>query len=544
MSRVETFDATQADLFANLSNLSRSTRSVRASGCAALCLILAMGCGHMGVGSHATPIAHDEDDALQVPRGVGAPHAPRPLAAPEVPEHPYMAQHGASCMHVDPYTTNTYEWSGPLGHDPEVTSRSMGYIGGECPTHNFDQQGRMVTVCVRQRSPTLLLLDPNTLQVLAAHSLPTRRTPLFGVRAMTEDTSGGAYFYLDDQDRAVVGTGDGTIAVIGVVEGQDGPRFALERRIALQRELRLPDGSLDKLTAVMPDFQGNYWFVARYGTVGVVTPGGTVKARRLEGEEIENSFSVAEDGVYIVSDHALYRFEVGRRGQPQVVWRETYDRGTRRKVGQINQGSGTTPTLLGDDYVAIADNAEPRMNVLVYRRGREHTNHRRVCATPVFTDGESATENTLIGHGRSLVVENNAGYDIFSTMQDGRTSAPGLARVDIREDESGCDITWESSEISQTTVPKLSTATGLIYLYTKLPDAPGGVDAYYFTAIDFETGRTAYSVLTGTGMRYDNHWAAITLSADGTAYVGVLNGLIRVRDRETALSARTPTPTF
>ena len=113
--------------------------------------------------------------------------------------------------------------------------------------------------------------------------------------------------------------------------------------------------------------------------------------------------------------------------------------------------------------------------------------------------------------------------------------------MDVREDESGCDIVWESSEISQTTVPKLSTATGLIYVYTKLPDAPGGVDAYYFTAIDFETGRTAYSVLTGTGMRYDNHWAAITLSPDGTAYVGVLNGLIRVRDRETALSA-TPAP--
>lgn len=505
----------------------------------ALCLVMAMGCGHMGVGSHATPISHDEDDARQVPRGLGAPHAPRPLAAPEVPEHPYMARHGASCMHVDPHTTNAYEWSGPLGHDPEVTSRAMGYVGGECPTHNFDQQGRMVTVCVRQRSPTLLLLDPDTLQVLAAHSLPTRRTPLFGVREMTSDTSGGAYFYLDDQDRAVVGTGDGTIDVIGVVDGEGGPEFALQRRIELQEELTLADGSLDKITAVMPDFDGNYWFVARYGTVGVVGTNGQVKARRLLGEEIENSFSVAEDGVYIVSDHALYRFELGRRGEPRVVWRETYDRGTGRKVGQINQGSGTTPTILGD-YVVIADNAEPRMNVLVYRRDRVHRN-RRVCRTPVFADGLSATENTLIGHGRSLVVENNAGYDIFSTMQDGRTSAPGLARLDIREDESGCDVVWESDEISQTTVPKLSTATGLIYVYTKLPDAPGGVDAYYFTAIDFETGRTAYSVLTGTGMRYDNHWAAITLSPDGTAYVGVLNGLIRVRDRETALSA-TPAP--
>ena len=59
-------------------------------------------------------------------------------------------------------------------------------------------------------------------------------------------------------------------------------------------------------------------------------------------------------------------------------------------------------------------------------------------------------------------------------------------------------------------------------------------DAYYFTAIDFKTGKTVYRVLTGTGVRYDNNWAAISLAPDGTAYVGVLNGLVRVRDRRAA----------
>ena len=88
----------------------------------------------------------------------------------------------------------------------------------------------------------------------------------------------------------------------------------------------------------------------------------------LPGEQIENSFSVGPDGVYIVSDHALYRMERAADGTPHVVWRETYDRGTQRKVGQINQGSGTTPSLIGDKYVAIADNAEPRLHALVYRR--------------------------------------------------------------------------------------------------------------------------------------------------------------------------------
>ena len=484
----------------------------------------------MSVGRTPRPIGRDVDAERLVPNYAGAQHASRPLASPAVPEHPFMAQHGASCMHVDPYTTNAYDWPGPRGRDPEVTTRSNGFLGGECPTVNFDREGRIITACVNQRVPSLLLLDPDTLQVLARHDLPARRTPLLRIREMVDDTSGGAYFYLDQLDRAVIGAADGSIRIVRLDESTGSPRFVIDAEHDLTRALALGEGRLDKITAVVPDYQGNLWFVARYGTVGFVSRDGAVRSLRLEGEEIENSFSVANEGAYIVSDHALYRFEVGPRGTPRVVWRETYDRGSRRKLGQINRGSGTTPTLLGEDYVAIGDNAEPRMNVLVYRRERT-SDHRRVCATPVFRPGQSATENTFIGHGRSLVVENNAGYDIFTTMTGGRTSAPGIVRVDIRADESGCDVVWESDEISQTAVPKLSTATGLVYLYTKLPDSPRSLDAYYFTAVDFATGRTAYRVLTGTGIRYDNHWAAIALAEDGSAYVGVLNGLVRIRDR-------------
>ena len=64
------------------------------------------------------------------------------------------------------------------------------------------------------------------------------------------------------------------------------------------------------------------------------------------------------------------------------------------------------------------------------------------------------------------------------------------------------------------------------------------IDAYYFTAIDFESGRTAYRVLTGTGVRYDNNWASISLAPDGTAFVGVLNGVVRVRDNLESAAAK------
>ena len=357
--------------------------------------------GHMRVGK-GRAIPWDASVQPLVPTRHGSAHVPEPLAAPYAPEHPFMAPHGASSMHVDPFTTNAYSWAGPLGHAPEVSSRSMGFLGGECPTINFDRKGRIVTVCVSKKTPTLLLLEPESLSVLASYELPARRTSMLMLRKTMNDTSGGAYFYLDHLDRAVVGTADGAIEIIAVEGEGELVRFVKEERIELAEQLRLPDGQLDKITAVMPDFSGNYWFVARYGTMGFVEARAEgdrrprrVVSRRLWGEEIENSFSMAPEGAYIVSDHALYHFAASERGELELVWREAYDRGTRRKVGQINQGSGTTPTLLGEDYVVIADNAEPRMNVLVYRRKAE-ARDRLVCQTPVFSDGQSATENTLI----------------------------------------------------------------------------------------------------------------------------------------------------
>jgi hypothetical protein len=484
----------------------------------------------MREGSRPRRIRSVQRHQQHVPDGEGQAHLATPLAEPTVPPHPFMAPHGASCMHVDPGTTNTYAWPGPLGVTPQVDSRQMGLLGGECPTMNFDRRGRIVAVCVRDRRPSLVLLDPNSLAVLDRYALPRRRTPLLRVRKIMQDTSGGAYFYLDQHDRAVIGTTAGTIQIVETLETPAGPRFRSARSIDLAETLQRADGELDKITAVLPDYAGNYWFAARHGTVGVVA-GSRVQHLRFEREEIQNAFSVGPEGVYVVTDHALYRLGLREGGAPEIVWREAYDRGGRRKVGQINQGSGTTPTLLGHDYVAIADNAEPRMNVLVYRRNGAEPS-RLVCKLGVFEPHRSATENTLIGHGRSLIVENNYGYDIFRTMRRGKTSAGGVARIDVRADESGCDLIWESKEISQTAVPKLSTATGLVYLYTKLKDQPQGIDAYYFTAIDFETGRTVYRVLTGTGVRYDNNWASISLAPDGTAFVGVLNGLIRVRDQK------------
>ena len=76
-------------------------------------------------------------------------------------------------------------------------------------------------------------------------------------------------------------------------------------------------------------------------------------------------------------------------------------------------------------------------------------------------------------------------------------------------------------------VPKFSAKTGLIYTYTK-PVGPGTIDRWYWSALDFQTGREVYSVLAGTGILFNNNYAAAYLSAKGVGYVGVVGGVVRI----------------
>jgi hypothetical protein len=233
--------------------------------------------------------------------------------------------------------------------------------------------------------------------------------------------------------------------------------------------------------------------------------------------------------VYVVSDKAMYRLSAGADGTPTIGWRETYDRGTARKTGQINQGSGTTPTLLGEDYVAITDNADDRMHVLVYRRTGPAA-RRLVCSVPVFASGASATENSMVGWDNGLVVENNSGYRDPRPVLGRETVAGGLAKVDVLPKGKGCRVAWTSTEHSPSVVPKLSRGNGLLYVYTHEEAGAGIDDAWYLTAVDFRTGRTAYKVHVGDGPIHDNAWLPVTLGPDGSAYVGLLGQLIAVRD--------------
>ena len=127
-----------------------------------------------------------------------------------------------------------------------------------------------------------------------------------------------------------------------------------------------------RITSALPDWQGRIWFVSKKdGVIGVLdTKTGKIETITLN-EEIENSFAVDRDGVYIASDKRMYRFNAGKDNKPVADWKVTYKNSGITKPSQLNAGTGTTPTIFNHGkFVTITDNADP-MNVVVYRTAKK-----------------------------------------------------------------------------------------------------------------------------------------------------------------------------
>ena len=465
----------------------------------------------------------------------GKPAVAQPLGPSPFPDHPFMSNAGANSMHGDGYASDTHPFAGPLGRAPQVVRATK----NTCAAMTFTSRKLALMQCGGVQNFTMRLVDPATLTDLATYNLPPRPSTFRAISNADFDAiysdSSGAYFYLDQHDRFVVADAAQQIQRVEHVQAVDGT-WSFRRTDNWDLTPYLPHDcespsnprpqtECDAVSAVLPDWDGRMWWVTRHGRVGTVDPAnGRIRLIKLPNEEIQNSHAVGPDGVYIVSDRAMYRFQAAADGTPRVVWRMPYDRGTARKTGQINQGSGTTPTLLGRDYVAITDNADARMHVLVYRRSSGSL----VCSVPVFTAGASATENSLIGWDDGLVVENNFGYRDPRPVLGRTTIAGGLTRVDVAPE--GCGVRWTSKEHAPSVVSKLSRGNGLLYTYTHNEVAAGMQDEWHLTAIDFRTGRTVFKVYVGSGPLYDNAWLPITIGPDKSVYAGLLGQLIAVRD--------------
>ena len=265
------------------------------------------------------------------------------------------------------------------------------------------------------------MFDPNTLEQLGKFDLPARQAPPPGISPL-KDTGGGVYNFMDNKDRIWNGTTTRHVMLIR----EQGNGFKLERDYDLSKILHEDE----RIVSVLPDWSGKMWFVARRdGVVGVLDPKtGKAKVIRLGNgleNEIENSFAVGKDGAYVATNRKMLRLRIGKNmPEDRLAGQLQDDRGIT-KPGQFDDGTGTTPTIMPGGYVAITDNADP-MNVVVFRT-RAHLKKgqsRKVCEVPVFEKGASDTENSLVNVGRSLMVENNYGYDVLTGDTAGARDLP------------------------------------------------------------------------------------------------------------------------
>ena len=485
-------------------------------------VLVLIACGALATSAAAAPISDTGNPSI--PTYQGAPAAKHPIKNPTEPEqNPFMAANPRSNIHNDTWMTDAYNRRGPLGKDPVTDSYS--YPSSLCGSLAFDSDGNIVTVCPSiPFPPQARIIDADTLAPIDTLDLPTAPNP--PGQNEYQNFAGGGYFFLDQKDRIWVPTRTDHILVISTA----GDELKVKRDYDLTDVL---DEDTERVTSALPDFDGNIWFVSKQNAkIGILDrKTGDEKLIRLDDdEEIENSFSVASDGVYIVSNKRMYRLKAKENGKPKIVWQAKYPNSGIVKPSQVDAGSGTTPTNLEGGYVAITDNADP-MNVVVYRTKKNLKKHERraVCKVPVFKEGASATENSLMGTKRSLIVENNYGYMDPFGPNSGAVTKPGFARVDIDKDGKGCTKKWTNRDVrSPTVVPKLSTKTGLIYTYSR-PDDPSN-QGYFWTAIDYRTGKTAWSQYAGSGLVFNNNYAGLALGPDGTAYLGVIGGIIALRD--------------
>jgi hypothetical protein len=468
-------------------------------------------------------------EEIGLPRSVGVEAERSPLPPIDVSANHFLAEQGRNSLHGDNYNSDTLNYPAPLGRSPEVSSRQLGLLAATCPTVVFDAHSNLMTICIGVARVRLFLMDPHSLEVLAEQELPLRAWVEAGrPEDITTDSSGGGYFHADQFGRALVGVANQRIQRWEAIEVKNKKwEWQLVDDYDLRPVLNNPDAPLQD---ALPDYAGHLWFTTQPGIIGYIDEN-TAEVETFQlGEFLQNGFAIDTDGaIYAVTVEALYRLGVQGDGSIAVEWREPYlnDGG---QGGLLSQGSGTTPTLLGDDndLVAIADNSAGRINLNVYLR----ETGQQVCEFPMFDEGASATENSPIGYGNDIVLENNAGYP--GPFGDPLLTTPGLTRVRVRDDLSGCELVWHTTEFRAQTTPRLSTDNGLIYTYSVKEGRPfkGLIPTYgwYFGALDWKTGERVYEAWVGNGPNWNNVLDPITLGPDGTAYVGTKNGLMAIRD--------------
>ena len=218
-----------------------------------------------------------------------------------------------------------------------------------------------------------------------------------------------------------------------------------------------------------------------------------------------------------------------------------------QKPGQLNDGSGTTPTLMDDRFVIIADNAESQININIYSQD----DGRLVFQHDVFPLGESACENSIVAYDNSIFIGNT--YNYVDPFDDNETPG-GINRFDFDQATQEFKLlsNWPADPVDgKTATPKMSTDVGVVYVYNRQAESNDGHDDWQLTAIDFNSGRKVFYIrpyfqkgefadvisFITKGMSlgnknyeqkvFNNIWATYTFGPNNSIYIGAYRGFLK-----------------
>lgn len=543
-----------------------------------LLLVAALGLSLTGCGESQTPT----EESTNAEASAVQPSSALPVKAlhpKQVEENPYMAKSDAN-IHHDGYNTDSTDEILPLGIYPEINVSYETTNANASPAIYFDSYGHAVVpllggIAIRD-------LNAEETQTLGYFSPKQHDGGEYIIQS--------SYTFLDSENRIVCPTSNNHVLMLRTTD-EDGnvlPEFekVLDIDIKAASEAALGRTLEQNLLSVVFDYEGNLWFATggfriyperkQQGVVGyidheaidTILDGGQADLSKAvyvheltPGEGAENGIAASREGAVILTNQNCYllRAENG----VEIVWCTPYESigakvsGENDKTtgGGLAWGGGCSPSLT-PNLVMFTDNRDP-VNLLAL----DMKTGTIVAECPVLDDlpdgYQVAVENSAIvyddGEGTvSTIVCNwfgagNAGladpdndssiqsyaniYDTNWLTKGNIMIAPGVERIDTVKTKNGYEMKsiWCRNDLSDTSILKLSTATGYIYGYVQ--DLSSGM--WQYIILDFETGETVFTMDVSNKFGYNNMAIGMYTGNSGNALycpTGYLE-LLRLQDR-------------
>ena len=399
-----------------------------------------------------------------------------------------------------------------------------------------------------------------------------------------------SYSFVDESNRLVCPTNNNHVLMLKATdeEGNVLPEFekVLDIDIKAAAEAALGKTLDQNLLSVVFDYEGNLWFATggfriypdrkQQGTFGYVSRAAIDKILNGEdvdlsdavfvyelepGEGAENGIAASKEGAVILTNLKCYLLQADNGVKK--VWETSYKsvgakeskEGDETTGGGLAWGGGCSPSLT-NDLVMFTDNQDPVNLIAVDMKTGEQVASMPVIdelpegtqvsvenSAIVYDDGEG-TVSTIVcnwfgaGSAKLGEADNDSSiqsyeniYDVGWLRQGNKMIAPGIERVDTVKTEDGYEMKsiWCRSDLSDTSMMKLSTATGYIYGYVQ--DMETGM--WQYIMLDFETGETAFTMDISDKPGYNNMAIGMYAGNSGNSLycpTGYLE-LLRLQDR-------------